>query len=293
MRMNPVLSPLVLGFWRAKHWGYSPAELLSFVEQAADLGVTTMDHAMVYRSEALFGEALASRPSLRHQLSIVSKCGIRPQGFGELGASAVNHYDFSAEHTRQSVEASLSALRTDYLDLLLLHRPDFLMDVGEVADIFSRLKAEGKVKHFGVSNFAPSQFALLQSALPDPLLTNQVECSPLHLAPLIDGTFDQAQQVSAKPMLWSCLGGGRLFAPTNPREKAVVEALQIVAAEHDGSSLEAIAYAWLRALPCQPHPILGTSNIERVKAAVEGLTITLSREQWYRIWEASNGAPVP
>lgn len=287
------LSPLVLGLWRLKHWGYTPGQILRFVEQSVELGVTSIDHAMVYRSEAPFGEALKDAPSLRDQIQIITKCGIRPMGFGELGANTVNHYDFSRAYTEQSVDASLRDLQTDRIDLLLLHRPDFLMDVEEVAETFGTLKKAGKVLHFGVSNFTPSQVALLQSALPDALVTNQVECSPLQMAPLSDGTFDQAQMMGMRPMLWSCLAGGKLMAPETERELAVVGALKQVAEELSLGAIEPVVYAWLRALPCKPYPILGTSKIERVQEACKALEVKLTREQWYRIWEASNGASVP
>lgn len=287
------LSPLVLGFWRLRSWDFSAQEILALTERAVELGVTSMDHAMVYRSEASFGEALALRPALRDQLQIIGKCGIRPKGFGVLGAQTVNHYDFSKAYTIQSVEASLRDLGTDRLDLLLLHRPDFLMDIGEVAEAFAELKESGKVLHFGVSNFTVHQLESLQSALPDPLATNQIEGSPLQLCGLGDGTLDQAQRLGMRPMLWSALGGGRLLSPKSERELAVVAALEDVAHEVGATSVAAAAYAWSLALPSRPHPILGTSKMERVEDAVQALTLKLSREQWYRVWEASNGVPVP
>lgn len=287
------LSPLILGFWRLKHWQMNVKSLREFVTEAADLGITTMDHAMVYRSEALFGEMLAATPELRHRLQIVSKCGIRPQGFGDLGAQNVNHYDFSAAYTRLSVEASLRDLQVETIDLLLLHRPDYLMDVAEVAETFSQLRSEGKVRHFGVSNFTPSQVELLQSALPEPLVTNQIECSPLCLDALENGIFDQAQQLKMRPMLWSCLAGGRLLQPETAREQKVASALAQVAKEQGTALIEAVAYAWLLRMPSQPHPILGTGKIERVRTASKALELKLTREQWYHIWEASNGAAVP
>ncbi len=287
------LSPLVLGFWRLRKWGFTAQEILALTERAVELGITSMDHAMVYRSEAAFGEALALRPPMRDQIQIISKCGIRPQGFGELGAESVNHYDFSKAHTIQSVEASLRDLGTDRIDLLLLHRPDFLMDIGEVAETFAELKEAGKVLHFGVSNFTVHQLESLQSALPDPLATNQIEFSPLQMSPLGDGTLDAAQRMGMRPMFWSALAGGRLFRPKTKREVAVVSALQGVADEVGAMSIAAVAYAWSMALPSRPHPILGTCKIDRVEDAVSSLTLHLSREQWYRVWEASNGAPVP
>ncbi|WP_394203575.1 aldo/keto reductase [Marinagarivorans algicola] len=287
------LSPLVLGFWRLGQWGYGKQELLRLVERSVELGVSSMDHAMVYRSEAPFGEALALNPSLRDNLQIITKCGIRPCGFGVLGANAVNHYDFSQAYTVHSVEASLRDLKTDRIDLLLLHRPDFLMDIAEVAQTFEQLHATGKVLHFGVSNFTVQQLEALQSALPHALITNQVECSPLNMTAIADGTFDQAQRLGMRPMLWSCLAGGRLAEPKTSQQHSVVAALQVVAKELGASTVEAVIYAWLMALPCKPYPILGTSKVERVQAAAEAVNLQLSREQWYRIWEASNGASVP
>lgn len=287
------LSPLVMGFWRLQHWGYCSQELLGFVEQLLELGITTMDHAMVYRSEALFGQAIAKDKSLRDKLQIITKSGIRPTGFDHLGAKAVNHYDFSAAYTRESVEVSLKNLQTDRIDLLLLHRPDFLMDIEEVAHTFEQLKREGKVLNFGVSNFTPSQVETLNSVMPNGLVTNQVECSPLCMNALEDGVFDQAQRLKMRPMLWSCLAGGRLLEPKTPREIAVVQALKSVASELNADSVEAVAYAWLMRLPAKPYPILGTSKIERVRAACQASTLTMSREQWYKIWEASNGQSVP
>ncbi len=287
------LSPLVLGFWRLKHWHFSVSELQALVEGAMALGITSMDHAMVYRSESRFGELLTQAPGLRDRMQLVTKCGIRPVGFGDLGAQQVNHYDASSQHTEASVEASLRALNTDRLDLLLLHRPDYLMDVHEIAETFVALHKAGKVMHFGVSNFRPAQLSALQAALPFALATHQVECSPLHLAPLDDGTFDQAVQMGFNPMLWSCLGGGRLVKPETAEGHRLLNCLQQIAASHGLEAVEPIVLAWLRRLPCQPHPILGTSQLSRVQTAAKALDINLSREEWYQILEASRGAPIP
>lgn len=287
------VSRLIAGFWRLKHWGMSTQARLSFIKQLLELGITTMDHAMVYGSEGLFGEALALRPSLRAQMEIVTKCGIRPCGFGPLGAQAVNHYDASAAAIEASVNNSLAALGTDYIDLLLIHRPDYLLRADEVANCFAALKAAGKVKYFGVSNFTPSQFASLQAACGGALVTNQIELSPLQMTPLDNGLLDQCVQQSIKPMAWSCLAGGALLAPSDSRGARVLKALNEVAEELGLADIEPVVYAWVMTLPCDPLPLLGSSKIERIKIAVQADTLRLSREQWYRIWEASNGASVP
>lgn len=290
---GPEVSRLIAGFWRLKHWGMSTQARLGFIEQLLELGITTMDHAMVYGSEGLFGEALALRPQLRAQMEIVTKCGIRPCGFGPLGAKQINHYDASAEAIGRSLDNSLAALGTDYVDVLLIHRPDYLLQVDEVAECFAALKAAGKVRYFGVSNFTPSQFASLQMACGGSLVTNQIELSPLHLAPLDNGLLDQCVQHKIKPMAWSCLAGGALLTPTEPRGERVLQALQVVAEELGLADIEAVVYAWVLSLPSNPLPLLGSSKIERIKVAVQADGLRLNREQWYRIWEASNGTSVP
>lgn len=287
------VSQLVAGFWRLKHWGKSPKELLGFIQAIMDMGVTTMDHAMVYRSEAPFGDALALQPALRQRMEIVSKCGIRPTGFGPLGAANTNHYDLSRAAIIESAEASLRDLRTDYLDVLLLHRPDYLMDVHEVAEAFVQLKSQGKVRYFGASNFSTAQFDLLQSVWSDGLVTNQIELSPYHMQALDSGVLEQCAGYGVRPMLWSCLAGGHLLNPIDAQGQRLLAALQRVREEVGADGIEQVVYAWVLALPCQPLPLLGTSKLERVADAVKGLSVQLNREQWYSIWEASNGAPVP
>lgn len=291
-RRGPSLSTLVAGLWRLKHWGMSDQQLLAYLEQLRERGVTTFDHAMVYGSEAPFGRALALKPSLRCELEIITKCGIRPAGFGALGARHTNHYDSSREAIVSSAEASLRALGTDYLDILLLHRPDYLMRGEEVAEAFCQLQRQGKVRYFGVSNFNTQQFALLQAYWPE-LVTNQVEFSPCQMAPLDNGVFEQCALAGVRPMLWSCLAGGQLFDPGHERGQRVVAALKQTADELGWADWASVVYAWALSLSCEPLPLLGTSKIERVDAALRASQQRLTREQWYRIWEAANGAPVP
>lgn len=289
---GPDVSQLIAGFWRLKHWGWSPQQLFTYIKQNVEQGITTMDHAMVYGSEAPFGQALAIEPSLRAQIQLVTKCGIRPMGFGELGAEAVNHYDSSHTAIIQSVESSLRNFQTDYIDILLIHRPDYLMQIEEVAEAFRLLRQQGKVRYFGVSNFSVQQFECLQHAWPE-LVTNQIEFSPYHMDVLDSGILEQCVANGVRPMLWSCLAGGKLLSPSDEKGERIVQALSQVAEELGGVPLDAVVYAWLLAHPSEPLPILGTSNIERVKSAAMGVGLMLNREQWYRIWEASNGASVP
>lgn len=294
---GPEVSRFVAGYWRLAHWGMTDQQVLTYVQQCYDWGVTTVDHAMVYRSEEPFGRALKLKPELRTQLEIITKCGIRPVGFGPLGAKNINHYDSSQKAITASAEASLRALGTDYIDILLIHRPDYLMHADEIAEAFQTLKNSGKVRHFGVSNFTVHQFDLLQQRVQEfaseGLVTNQVQCSPLHLDALDDGVFDQCARLRVSPMLWSCLAAGKLMQPENEQGQRILQALTIVADELGLNDLEPVVYAWTLTLPCNALPMLGSSNIDRVKTALLADGLKLNREQWYRIWEASMGHSVP
>ncbi len=290
---GPTLSRIVAGCWRMADWSFSVPERVRWIEACLELGITTFDHADIYgdyAAEALFGEALAAAPGLRERMTIVTKCGIglvspaRP-------AHRVGHYDTSAVHVEASVDASLAQLRTDRLDVLLIHRPDALMDADALAACFERLRAAGKVRHFGVSNFTPAQFALLHRRVP--LVTNQVECSPLHLAPLHDGTFDQAQDLGLAPMIWSALAGGRVFTGEDADARRVRRVLERLAAER-GIAVTTLVYAWLLRHPARLIPLTGSRRIEAMREAVAALAVEpLDHQAWYEIWEAGNGAPVP
>lgn len=288
---GPEFSRLVMGYWRLMDWNMSARELATFIGQHLDSGITTVDHADIYggyQCEAAFGEALRLVPHLRSRMEIVTKCGIATTAKPE---HQLGHYITTREHIIASAETSLKNLATDYLDLLLIHRPDPLMDADEVAAAFTALHQSGKVRHFGVSNFTPAQFSLLQSRLPFTLATNQVEISPVHQPLLLDGTLDQLQQLRIRPMAWSCLGGGRLF--NDEAFRALRDELQLVADEIGAQSIEQVVYAWIMMLPSRPLPIIGSGKIERVKHAVGALSLTLTRQQWFRIRKAALGYDVP
>lgn len=288
---GPEFSRFVMGYWRLMDWNMSPGELVSFIESHLDLGITTVDHADIYggyQCEAAFGNALRQAPHLRQRLEIVSKCGIATTAKPE---NQLGHYITDRAHIIHSAEQSLRHLATDYLDLLLIHRPDPLMDADEVAQAFLQLHQSGKVRHFGVSNFTPAQFSLLQSRLPFTLSTNQVEISPVHQPLLLDGTLDQLQQLRIRPMAWSCLGGGRLF--NDPLYQPLRLELQNVAQELNAQSIEQVVYAWVMRLPSQPLPIIGSGKIERVRQATGALALQMTRQQWFRIRKAALGYDVP
>jgi predicted oxidoreductase len=205
----------------------------------------------------------------------------------------VKHYDTTAAHLQASVERSLANLRTDYIDLLLVHRPDPLMDADGVAAAFTALRDSGKVRHFGVSNFRPHQLELLAARLDFPLVTNQLEISPFNLGPLFDGELDQCQRLRIAPMAWSCLGGGRLFDAHDPAAARLRWVLAEEAEALGGASPEQLVYAWVMAHPSRPLPLLGSRRIERIRHAVEAEHLRLDRQQWFHILEAAQGREVP
>lgn len=292
---GPVFSELVQGYWRMAEWGMTPQERLSFLKQHIDLGISTVDHADIYGNyecEKLFGEALAIEPSVRDQIEIVTKCDIKLCS-DKYPERKVNHYDTSKSHIVASVNNSLERLNVENIDVLLIHRPDVLMEADEVAEAFAELKQAGKVTHFGVSNFTPRQFELFQSRLDAPLVTNQVEINPLNFEVAHDGTLDQLQMLRTRPMAWSCLGGGSIFSGEQEQHVRVRNELEAIKEEVGAESIDQVIYAWVRRLPSNPLPIIGSGKIERVETAIAALNIELSREQWFRVWVASKGHGVP
>ncbi len=288
---GPSFSPLIAGYWRLMEWGMTPQQVVAFIEHHLALGITTVDHADIYgdyQCEAAFGDALRLAPGLREKLQIVTKCGIATRAKPE---HRIGHYITEASHILHSAENSLRHFNTDYLDLMLIHRPDPLMDADEIAEAFMALHQSGKVRHFGVSNFTASQFTLLQSRLPFSLVTNQLEISPLEQTSLLDGSLDQCQQNRIRPMAWSCLGGGRLF--NDPHYQPLRDELEQVKQEIGASNIEQVVYAWVMKLPSRPLPIIGSGKIERVKEAVGACQLTLDRQQWFRIRKAAIGYDVP
>jgi len=289
------LSKVIAGTMKWGAWGskFSTDQYIKIIEECISLGVTTFDHADIYghyTTEADFGKALALKPHLRDQMQLISKCGIcmvtpnRPH-------HKIKYYNTSREHILRSVENSLMNLHTEYLDILLIHRPDPLMDPDEIAEAFAQLKEQGKVNHFGVSNFTPSQTELILSRYP--LVTNQIELSVLHLDPFLDGTLDQCINKNMIPMAWSPLGGGNIFAQLeDERNKRIVAVAGMLADKYDAGP-DQILLSWLLQHPSEVIPVLGTSKIERVQAAVEATNISMTREEWFMLWRASIGKEIP
>ena len=279
--MGLSLSPIVAGMWRLREWRLDAPALARWIEQALELGITSFDHADLYGdygAEAAFGAALAASPGLRGRMQLVTKCGIKLVS-PVRPSHAIKSYDSSRAHVLASVENSLRALATDRIDLLLIHRPDWLAEPDELARSFEELHRAGKVLHFGVSNHTPSQFALLHRRFA--LATNQIEFSPLRLAALSDGTLEQALDLGLPPMAWSPLAGGRLARGDDEQAQRVRAVLEELGRAR-GVSAATMAYAWIRRHPSRPLPITGSGRIDALREAVASLDVELSREDWYR-----------
>ena len=288
------ISRIVHGMWRLTEWNFSKEDTVKFVEQCLEKGIDTFDHADIYGDytcETLFGDALGAYPALNQKLKIVTKCGIkllsdnRPDHY-------IKHYDTSYDHIVWSAENSLKQLKRDNVDVLLIHRPDPFMNPYEMARAFNKLREEGKVKEFGVSNFLPSQFNALQAYLEFPLVTNQVELSVAALQEFENGVIDQCLEYEIAPMAWSPLAGGSIFTAETHRFLTIKNVIHKIAKEI-GTSTDRVMYAWLLNHPANIIPIVGSGKIERVQSAVDALDIKLSTQQWFEIWIASKGEQVP
>lgn len=279
---------------RLGQWGATmqQKEMESFIENCLQLNLIDFDHADIYGSyttEDDFGRVLNKRPDLRKQMRITTKCGIkliapnRPQ-------HQIKSYDLTKKHIKTSVENSLESLQTDYIDTLLLHRPDYLMDPHDILEAFTELKDEGKVLHFGVSNFSTEQFDMLQHFFP--LCTNQIEISLLKRDAFKNGQINELQKYNVQPTAWSPLGGGELLKPSeNKQYKRIQEVLLKFGEKYDADN-DQILLAWLLKHPSKIVPVLGTSKISRIKKAKESLNIQLSHEEWYMLWEAAEGKEI-
>lgn len=289
------VSEIVQGHWRSLDWKMTPQELLTFTQQSYELGITTLDHADIYGHhvcEKLFGDALAIDKGLRQKLQLVTKCGIK-LATDKFPERKLKYYDYSPEYIVSSVETSLSNFGTDYIDLLLLHRPSPFFDPIEIAEVFSTLRQVGKVLEFGVSNFSPAQFEMLNAHLDFNLVTNQVEISPYCLDQFENGNMDFFLQHQIHPMAWSPLGGGKILFPENKKGERLHKKLAEIAEELGVNSIDKLIVSWLLKHPAGIVPIIGTGKIDRVAGAVEAMNVDISLEQWYQIYTASTGKDMP
>lgn len=288
-------------------------DAIKIVRIALDEGINFFDHADIYclgKSEQAFSSIWEEIPHLREKIILQTKCGIRFAGDPQDSSPA--RYDFSYEHILGSVEGSLRRLKTDYVDILLLHRPDPLVEPEEVARAFDQLHQAGKVRYFGVSNHTAAQIALLKRYLDQPLVVNQIELNLIHSHVLnagvvfnqdqpespvrTEGTFEYCRLHDITIQAWSPLALGKVSGkPVDDSESVIAKVAELVRemAEDKDCAPEAILIAWLLRLPGQVQPVIGTTNLNRIRASCEASSLVLSREDWFQLFTAGRGAPVP
>ncbi|MDZ4287469.1 MAG: aldo/keto reductase [Prosthecobacter sp.] len=294
---GPEFSRLVYGTWRFLDdpAAATPEDLLVRLRACLDLGITTLDTAEIYglyKVEEFIGETLRRDPGLRPKFEIVTKAGIYvPCEFHP--DRKVAHYNATAARLIKSAEKSLRFLGTDYLDLFLVHRPDWLTSADETAAGLNKLLKDGKIRAAGVSNYTVHQFDLLNSRMDRPLVTNQVEMSLLHMDAFYDGTTDQCQKLRIHPMAWSPLHKGRLMDPTDEASGRIQVKARELSEKYGNATIDQLAYAWIMAHPSQPLPIIGTNRLDRLIATAKSAEIQLDREDWYALWQAAKGHGVP
>lgn len=285
------LSPIIAG---TMNWGVwdknlNTSEMESMIQICLENKITTFDHADIYggyTTEADFGKAFACSKINREALQFVSKCGI--QHISENRPNKIKHYDYSKEYIIWSVENSLKNLQTDYLDVLLLHRPSPLMQADEIAEAVAKLKAEGKILDFGLSNFTASQTELIRQKTA--ISYNQVQFSATNYEPMVDGSFDYMQIHNIQPMSWNPLG--TVFREDNEQTRRMKKLLAtLVSKYHFGS--DTILLSWILKHPARVIPIAGTVNIARIQSLMKATELQLEKEDWFAIWTESMGHKVP
>ncbi|WP_333630719.1 aldo/keto reductase [Agrobacterium cavarae] len=284
-------SRIVYGMWRiGDDADTSPRHVQAKIEACLEQGITTMDQADIYggyTAEAILGNGLRGAPSLRDRIEIVTKCGIVAPA-GRHSAARVKHYDTGAKHINESVEASLRDMNTDRIDLLLIHRPDPMMDPEETGETLDALVASGKVRSVGVSNFRPWDFSLLQSNMTEELVTNQIEISLAETSAFTNGDLAYLQERALPVMAWSPLGGGSLMGKEGP----LSDALERIAKENNVDAA-AVAVAWLLAHPAKILPVMGTNNLPRIAAISDAEKVEMDRQTWFELYTLANGREVP
>lgn len=292
------LSQMAYGVWRlSEAQDTSVRANLARIEACLTQGITTFDHADIYGDyscEALFGEAIKAQPSLKDRIEIVTKTDIMLLS-SKWPDTRVKHYDTSPAHVIASVDRSLTRIGVDVIDLLLIHRPDPLMDAQALGRCLDALIDSGKIRGAGVSNFMPWDVDLLQSCMQHKLQTNQLELSLLNTAPWVNGQLAHAQQHRMPLMAWSPLGGGRLHSQAStPGTAAARLAPKLTElAQASGTDTTAVAMAWLMHHPAQILPVMGTNQLERIARFGDATRVPMDRQTWYQLYELANGHEVP
>lgn len=288
------ISTTIAGCMRWGKWGanFSTTDYRKMIELCIENGISTFDHADIYgnyTTEEEFGNALKQASSLRLQIEIISKCGIQMMSENRKHHQ-IKSYNTSKQHIIQSVENSLQNFGTDYLDVLLIHRPDPLLNPQEVAEAIEQLKKQGKINHFGVSNFLPHQVNALEKLVQ--IEYNQMEISLFHLKPFLDGSLDNCIEKSIIPMAWSPLGGGIFNDDNHPRYRSIYTITTELAKKYH-TSIEGIIIAFLHTHPSGILPVIGSTKLDRLLQAKQAYSIHITREDWFKLWISSMGEDIP
>ncbi len=284
-------SRIVYGMWRlGDDSDTSPAHVQAKIEACLEQGITTVDQADIYggyTAEALLGDALKAAPALRDKIEIVTKCDIVAP-VGRYEDAPVKYYDTSAAHIENSIDLSLQEMAIERIDLLLIHRPDPFMDHHETGAALDKAVRSGKVRSVGVSNFMPYDWDLLQSAMENTLVSNQIEISLASHASFVDGQIAHLQRLGVSPMAWSPLAGGALMSGGNEQLNATLKAT----AEANGVDTAAVAVAWLLAHPSRILPVVGTNTLNRIASLSDALKVEMDRQTWFKLYTAALGREV-
>jgi len=291
MKNTTTYSRIIAGAMTWGLWGkqLSKEEMADLISHCLELGITTFDHADIYggyTNETEFGAGLSHSGVAREKIQLITKCGI--QYVCEARPNRIKHYNYTTDYIIWSAEQSLRNLQTDYVDLFLLHRPSPLMHPDEIAEAVRRLKEDGKIKNFGVSNFTPSQIALLETRIP--ISANQVEFSLTAENVMYDGTLDDALAHGRTAMSWSPLGS--YFKDQNERTERIKMAITSMQEKY-AASPDQLLLAWIMAHPSHVHPVVGTTTKNRLEDALGATNIQLDLEDWFILLEASQGHKVP
>lgn len=273
------------------NWGknLNTKEFIELIKVCLENNITVFDHADIYggyTTEEAFGKAFAESAIERDQIQLITKCGIKY--ITESRNYGIKHYDYSAEYIIWSVENSLKNLKTDYLDVLLLHRPSPLMEAEEIAKAIDRLKNQGKLRSFGLSNFTPSQTELIRQKIAVDF--NQIQFSVSHLDAMTDGSLDYMQLHQITPMVWNPLGS--VFREKNEQNSRLTLLLEKLAQKYTVEPA-VLLLSWIMRHPSEILPVIGTTNPERIKNATQAQSIELELEDWFSIWVESTGNKVP
>lgn len=284
-------SKIIAGTMTWGIWGKNldKNQMIDLINSCIETGITTFDHADIYgnyTTEAAFGNAFGESQIKRKDIQLISKCGIQKQS--ENRNTTIKHYNYSKAHIIWSAEQSLKNLKTDYLDLLLLHRPSPLMQVDEIAEAIEKLKSEGKILDFGVSNFTPSQTDLIQTKLK--VNYNQIEFSVTHFEPMLDGSLDHMQMHNIKPMCWSPMGS--IFKQIDEKSIRIKKLATKLSTKYN-VEMDVLLLAWILKHPSGILPVFGTADKNRITNLMKATEVNLELEDWFAFWTESAGNPIP